>query len=198
MSEQPRRIVRPSIPPRRFPWLALVAGWVLLAAVALVAIWWFVIRVEVDANQILVLVNKSGRELPPDLVEEFNDQVVLYPALLEELARREGKEVDAIRHRYKGIVYEPLAEGRYFYNPYTWKRITMPATIINDSQTGVLVRKFGKPLPFPKTVATEPDERGPEAEILTPGRHNINLLAYEVLKFDAFRFPRATSAWSRC
>jgi regulator of protease activity HflC (stomatin/prohibitin superfamily) len=54
---------------------------------------------------------------------------------------------------------------------------------------GVLIRKFGKPLPFPKTVASEPDERGPVAEILRPARHNINLLAYDVQRFPAIQIP---------
>ncbi len=189
MSSSPPSIVRPSIPPQRFPWILFLIALGLILVVVLLGVWWFVIRVEVNANEILVLVNKSGRALPSDLSDTYNDQVVLYPELLEELARRREKKVEDIRDAFKGIRYEPLAEGRYFYNPYTWKRIPMKATIIRQSEMGVLVRKFGEPLPFPKTVATEPDERGPVAEILKPGRHNINLLAYDVLRFDAIQIP---------
>jgi regulator of protease activity HflC (stomatin/prohibitin superfamily) len=65
----------------------------------------------------------------------------------------------------------------------------MKATSIGQNELGVLVRKYGKPLAFPKTVATEPDERGPVTEILRPGRHNINLLAYEVQRFPAVQIP---------
>ena len=65
----------------------------------------------------------------------------------------------------------------------------MRATLIGQNEMGVKIRKFGKPLPFPKTVATAPDERGPVAEYLGPGRHEINLLAYEVQKFPALHIP---------
>ncbi|MBK8268499.1 MAG: hypothetical protein IPK83_09440 [Planctomycetes bacterium] len=44
-------------------------------------------------------------------------------------------------------------------------------------------------MPYPKTVATESDERGPVAEILGPGRHDVNLLAYNVQKFPSIQIP---------
>ena len=65
----------------------------------------------------------------------------------------------------------------------------MAATIIHQNEMGVLIRKYGDPLPFPKTVATEPDERGPVAEILRAGRHDVNLLAYSVQRFPAVQIP---------
>ena len=61
--------------------------------------------------------------------------------------------------------------------------------MIDQGEVGVLIRKFGRPLKFPKTVATEPDERGPVAKTLGPGRHYINKLAYEVQKFPAIQIP---------
>jgi len=169
--------------------IPLLAGLVLLLAFAAGFIYWFIIRVEVNADQILVLVNKTGHSLPADLHDRFGDQVVLYPALVAAVAGRVGESEVDIRDDYKGIRYEVFPEGRYFPNPFYYKSIKMPATIIKQGEIGVLVRKYGKPLPFPKTVATEPDERGPVAEILKPARHNVNLLAYEVQRFPAILIP---------
>ncbi|GAG11441.1 unnamed protein product, partial [marine sediment metagenome] len=150
---------------------------------------WFVIRVEVDANEILVLVNKTGKTLPEDLADQFGDQVVLYPELVRAIAAGTSDTEEEVHGGYKGIRYEVLTEGRYFPNPYSYKVIKMPATNIRQSEIGVLIRRYGKPLPFPKTVATDPDERGPVAEILRPGRHNINLLAYDVQRLPAIQIP---------
>ncbi|MBN1512838.1 MAG: hypothetical protein JXB13_12560 [Phycisphaerae bacterium] len=182
------------VPPRRVtlrrPSLArLAVGVGLVLFVVVLFVVWFVVRVEVEANHILVLVNKTGKAIPAELADEFSDQVVLYPELVKAIAARAGESEERVRTRYKGIRYEWLGEGRYFYNPYSYRREVMPATQISDNEVGVLIRKFGKPLPFPKTVATELDERGPVAEILSPGRHNINLLAYDVQKFPAIKIP---------
>ncbi len=167
----------------------MIAGWALILAVVAAGVVWYGVRVEVNANEILVLVNKSGRAIPAELDDAFDDQVVLYPALVKAIAEKTGKPEESVRHGYKGIQYDVYAEGRYFFNPYSYKRIIQKATIIKQTEVGVLVRRYGKPLPFPKTVVTEPDERGPEAEILMPGRHNINRLAYDVQTFPAVQIP---------
>jgi len=170
-------------------WVVSIVGTLLVLVAAFLLILWFVVRVEVRANQVLVLVNKSGRPLPPDLGEQFGDQVVLYPKLVKALAERTGESEEKVKTSYKGICYEPLLEGRYFPNPYKYERIVQSAVIVGENEVGVKVRKYGKPLPAPKTVATEPDERGPVAEILLPAKHPINLLAYEVRKFPAIQVP---------
>ena len=79
---------------------------VLIAIVPLLALggvcyWWFVQRIEVGSEKVLVLVRKVGKPL----TDEFGDQVVLYPALLSEL----GEAPDS--WAYKGIIYQPLREG---------------------------------------------------------------------------------------
>jgi len=169
--------------------MPLLAGGGLIVVVLFLAVLWFVVRQEVDANEILVLVNKTGRPIPTDLADEFSDQVVLYDELVRAIAERTGESTEQVISRYKGIRHDVLGEGRYFFNPYSYKRIVMPATLIGQNEVGVLIRRFGKPLPFPKTVATEDDERGPVAEYKPPGRHNINLLAYEVQKFPVIQIP---------
>lgn len=168
---------------------SLIGGLLVLSAVT-AAVLWFGIRVEVNADELLVLVNKTGKTLPVELVDEFGDQVVLYPELVSAVARITNEPEDAIRSAYKGIQYEVLKEGRYFPNPYSYKAKKMGVTITGESEVAVLIRRFGKPLPFPKTVATEPDERGPVRDFLKPGgRYEINLLAYEVQKFPVLEIP---------
>lgn len=159
--------------------LLLVLG---MALVALgVGYWWFVQRVEVEAGQVLVLMKRTGATLKSvdkagDLLpEHLRDQVVLYPALREELA-----QIDGYERTYKGIVYEPMPEGRYFYDPFLWKRMVFPAVVIDQDECGVLIRKYGGALPAGKIVATAPNERGPLAEVLLPDRYNINPLAYDI------------------
>ncbi len=189
MSDYDDNIVRPSIPGRRLPPVpGLFASLAFLVFVT-GAVFWFLIRVEVNANEILVLVNKTGDPIPEELADQFGDQVVLYPALVTAIAAQTGESEEDVRAGYKGIGYEVSPEGRYFPNPYSYKAVKQRATIIRQDEMGVLIRKYGKPLPFPKTVATGPDERGPVAEILRPGRHNVNLLAYEVQRFPAIQIP---------
>ncbi len=183
----PPRYPRPSIRHWRFSFWRMLAGVGLLLLFLIVGIYWFAFRVEVDANEILVLVNKTGKTLPKELQDEFSDQVILYPALVKRISAVTGESEEEVREGYKGIRYEVLAEGRYFLNPYSYERFKAPATLIAQNEVGVKVRKYGKPLPFPKTVATEPDERGPVAEILQPARHNINPFAYEVQKYRAIQ-----------
>ncbi len=189
MTDPGSRVPRPSIPAFRVRLLPLLVGGVLILAVAALLIFWFVVRVEVNANEILVLVNKTGKTLPAELAGEFDDQVVLYPELVSAIAASTGESEEEVRNGYKGIRHQWLGEGRYFYNPYSYKRVKQKTTLIPQNEVGVKIRKFGKPLPFPKTVATEDDERGPVDEILGPGRHNINLLAYDVQRFPAIQIP---------
>lgn len=185
----------PSYRPSLSAMLMLSAGGLVLLVLFVL---WFVIRVEIPTNRLLVLVNKTGSVLPDELSDEFGDQVVLYPELVKAISAKTGRDEATIREHFKGIQYEVRKEGRYFPNPWTREARVINTTIIGQSEVGVLIRKFGKPLPYPKTVATEPDERGPVAQVLNPGRHDVNLLAYDVQKFPAILIPEGHVAWSRC
>jgi regulator of protease activity HflC (stomatin/prohibitin superfamily) len=171
----------------RGPLIALAALPVL--AVLIFAYVWFVQRYEVPAGKVLVLVHKTGEPLPSTtdegqpLPDSVQHQMVLYPALLEAL----GEPPDSTR--YKGIVYEVLAEGRYFRDPFFWRREPFPAVVIGQDEVGIKIRRYGKPLPPGKIVATEPDERGPLAEPLMPGRYNINPYAYEIRRVPPVTVP---------
>lgn len=163
--------------PRMF--LYLLLGLILVALGA--SYWWFVQRVEVEAGQVMILMRRTGATLPSVdkdgklLPEHLRDQVVLYPQMLKELEQLTGRA-----QTYKGVLYEPLPEGRYFYDPFLWKRMVVPAVFIDQDECGILIRKYGKALPHGQSVATSEIERGPVEEVLEPGRHNINPLAYDV------------------
>lgn len=178
-------------PPIRFrlgaPLLALLL--IPLLGVVVSGYIWFVQRCEVPAGHVLVLVHKLGRALPANsadgkaLPESVQNQMVLYPELLKAL----GEAPDSTR--YKGVQFEVLPEGRYYRDPFIWERQIVPAVVIGQNEVGVLVRKFGKPLPPGKIVATEPDERGPLADVLMPGRYNLNPYAYEVRRVPPVTVP---------
>lgn len=167
----------PQLP--QIPRVVGLLGLIPLLLVIGVCYWWFVQRVDVGPGEVLVLIHKTGEPLP----DEATGQVVLYPELLKKLGEEPGST------RFKGIRYEVLGEGRYFYDPFFWRRETHPAQVVAPDEVGILVRKYGKPLPAGKVVATEPDERGPLAEVLPKGRHNINPLAYDVKRVKRLQIP---------
>lgn len=173
----------------RLPQAIGLGGGAIIVTLGCIALFLWVSWQNVDTNQLLVLVNKTGKPIPNDIGDEFCDQVVLYPELINAIAAKTGEPEEKIVNRYKGIRLDPLLEGVWFRNPYSYRRIKMDYVQIGADEVGVLIRKFGRPLEHPKTVATEPDERGPVAEILTTGRYPINLLAYEVQKFPIVDIP---------
>ncbi len=178
-----------TVRPPQIPKLLLL----LLVPVALVLLgvcyWWFVQRVEVGPGEVLVLVRRVGAALPAhatagkELSAAVREQVVLSPALLRELGEPENS------NRYQGIKYEVQSEGRHFYDPFLWQRRIARAIVINQNEVGIQIRKYGKPLPPGKVVATTDDERGPLAEVLMPARYNINPFAYEVKRVPPIEIP---------
>ena len=136
----------------------LIAG--VLFAVSLFV--WFGCRIEPGNGDIAVLIRKTGKDLPPDMI--------LAPS-----------------PEYKGIQLEVLGEGRYFRNPYTWDWKILSVTDIPAGKFGVLVRKFGKNLPEGEIIAPGPDYKGIVREVLGTGKHRINPYAYDVQVYDDIR-----------
>ena len=64
----------------------------------------------------MVLVNKTGKPIPIGLAEEFADQVVLYPALVQAIADETGLTAEQVRNRLTvtisddGVPFNPLLE----------------------------------------------------------------------------------------
>ncbi|PCJ20307.1 MAG: hypothetical protein COB02_04535 [Candidatus Cloacimonadota bacterium] len=97
----------------------------------------------------------------------------------------------------KGIQYDVKSEGWHWYSSFIWKREIYPATIIEAKELGVLIRQYGEPLengkvlasPLDLNVAKETDTRGIVAEVLKPGKYNINPYAYKIVKFPVSEVP---------
>jgi regulator of protease activity HflC (stomatin/prohibitin superfamily) len=120
---------------------------------------WFFCRIEPRADQIAVLIKKTGKNLP--------DGAIIAPD-----------------SKHKGIQADVLAEGRYFENPYIWSWKIAKITDIPAGKLGVKTRLYGKALPAGEIIAGE-GEKGIVREPLRPGKYRINPYAYYVEQFDA-------------
>ncbi len=120
---------------------------------------WTACRIEPHSDQIAILIRKTGENLAPD-------------------------EIIATRPGQKGIQLEPLPEGRYFYNPYTWDWRFEKVTTIPAGKLGVVTRLYGKDLPAGEIIAPE-GYKGIAARTLGPGKYRINRFAETVDIFDA-------------
>ncbi|MCP4377197.1 MAG: hypothetical protein GY794_13610, partial [bacterium] len=129
---------------------------VLAIVITVPMFWWFAMRIEVNQGEFVVLIRKNG----PDMT---NDQIL------------------AVDADHKGPQRLILKEGRHFRNPYTWNWTRpMPATVIEQGQVGIKVRKFGKPLEPGQILATDSSQKGILPDILAPGRYYLNTYEYDV------------------
>ncbi|MCD8349329.1 MAG: hypothetical protein LUC93_01790 [Planctomycetaceae bacterium] len=135
-------------------------GLFLLAVIAASGIFiWTSCRIEPLSDQIAILIRKTGENLRPE-------------------------EIIATRPGQKGIQLEPLAEGRYFYNPYTWDWRFAPVTTIPAGRLGVITRLYGLDLPAGEIIAPQ-GYKGISRDVLSPGKYRINPYAEKVDVFDA-------------
>jgi regulator of protease activity HflC (stomatin/prohibitin superfamily) len=132
----------------------------LAVAITLPMFWWFGMRIEVDQGEFVVLIKKTGTDMT-------NDQIL------------------AIDADHKGPQRMILQEGRHFRNPYTWNW-TKPikATVIDQGQVGIKVRKFGKALAPGQILAGDNTQKGILPDILAPGRYYLNTYEYDVQIVD--------------
>ncbi|MEI8194985.1 MAG: SPFH domain-containing protein [Phycisphaerae bacterium] len=112
--------------------------------------------ISVSQGHFVVLMTKTGQNLPND-------------ALLAS-----GPE-------FKGVQLEVLKEGYHFYNPYSyWWSDPIAATVIPENQVGILVRKYGQPLPEGQVLAEKENEKGIVRDPILPGHHYLNTFAYSI------------------
>ena len=131
--------------------LALIVG---LPIFVLLFIW-FGCRVEVPKGHFVPLLHKTGHNMT-------NEMVVSTP-------------------EFRGPQYQVLQDGRHWRNPYSWWwPEPIEATVIPPQMVGVLVRKYGDPLPLGEVVARQEQQKGILPNIRVPGRYYINTWAYEV------------------
>jgi regulator of protease activity HflC (stomatin/prohibitin superfamily) len=160
-----------------------------IVIVAMLFLWegfkWCVMRVYVDEEHALLVMNKFGDPLPTDMVVVPENQ-----------------------NHYKGIRADVLGPGRYFINPIEYHTEEVPLTTIHAGQpekwdwdtngqlkdpatapmVGLVTVKQGK-TPPPGEEVVSPGYRGIQAEILTPGTYKINPRLMEVNIMPAVVIP---------
>src|SRR5581483_11680976 len=90
---------------------------------------------------------------------------------------------------YKGVMEEPLPEGRHFINPLFWSYETVPMEVVPIGKCLVRARKFGARISKERLAAGDilarEGECGIVAEVLGPGSYRINPYAYSCELKDA-------------
>jgi hypothetical protein len=114
---------------------------------------WVVENTVVPSNKMLIVIAKTGREMPPG-------QIIAEPG-------------------QKGVLLEPLGPGRHFVNPFLYERQLKDQVVVSGGEVGVVITKFGKELPAGEFLAG-PGERGIQREVLLPGTYRLNPYAYEI------------------
>lgn len=166
----------------------LLAG-VVVAMVLMLLVYeafkWTVMRVFVDKDEALVVINKFGDALPADLIV-----------------------VPADDNRYKGVQEEVRGPGRYFLDPVRFDYKVVPLVqipagdptrwtwdslgkIVNGNtvpMVGVVSLKQGKAPPAGQEVVP-PGCRGIQRDVLTPGTYKLNPYLYDVKLEPAVIIP---------
>ncbi|HMP89308.1 MAG TPA: SPFH domain-containing protein [Kiritimatiellia bacterium] len=152
--------IRKNQPPLSKAALTSLATVFIVAFLAVIPIFvWFFCRIEPGADQIAILVHKTGENLPHG-------------------------EIIALSPEQKGIQRDVLPEGRYFKNPYTWGWEIKRITDIPAGKLGVVTRLYGNDLGPGQILAGE-GEKGILADVLRPGKYRLNPYAYQVEVYDA-------------
>jgi hypothetical protein len=114
---------------------------------------WVVENTVVPPDKMLVLIAKTGKEMPAGQIIADAGQ--------------------------KGVLLEPLGPGRHFVNPFLYERQLKNQVVVKGGEVGVVISKFGKELPSGEFLAGA-GERGIQREVLLPGTYKLNPYAYEV------------------
>ncbi|MCO5165086.1 MAG: SPFH domain-containing protein [Planctomycetes bacterium] len=133
----------------------VITGIVVLGAFALfllVGAWNSVFH-YVGPGQMLVVVSKSGKDLPPG-----------------ELLAGDGQ---------KGPQRQVLGEGRHFVVPVFYEVELHPVVDVPPGQVGVVTARVGTDLP-PGEILAAPGQKGIQRAVLPPGRHRLNPYGYKV------------------
>jgi hypothetical protein len=166
-------------------WSRLVAA-ILVWAIGYGFYFWEVRRVVVGPGEVLVLVKKNGSSSLP------GDQIIVPRPPDQQKDPAAFAQWDKQYGDCNGILEQVYAEGTYFgFSPFDYEREVIPAdqvaatAIISNGKVGIVVRKFGAPLP-PGQVLADDGQRGPLPIVLQPGRYNdyANPYAFEIKQVD--------------
>ncbi len=147
------------------------AAFIIFGSIFLFLFIWFGCRIEPRADQIAILIKKTGDNLP-------------------------SGEIIAQSPAQKGVQLAVFSEGRYFKNPYSWGWKIAKIQDIPAGQLGVITRLYGKDLPPGQIMATGKIDdkstnvtKGILEDVLQPGKHRINPFAYSVKIVNAISIP---------
>ena len=139
-----------------------LAAVLLLAIVGLSVIWtvYTSFRIDVGSGEMAVLIRKTGLDITN------GDEIAPTPD-------------------HKGIQREVLAEGRHFYNPYTWSWQVDKQIEIAPGDMGIKISLTGVDLGYGDFLAKvnekgEATTKGIMPGVLNPGRYPINPYLYAV------------------
>ena len=134
--------------------IAILAALAIVYFIGYESFWvWIVENVDVPADKMLVLVAKTGSEMPPGQIIATNSQ--------------------------KGVLQEPLGPGRHFINPFLYERQLKDQLIIKGGEVGLVIAKSGKVLAHGEFLAG-PGEQGIQRDMLLPGTYKLNPYAFDV------------------
>lgn len=138
--------------------LTYVSGLLVLLLLGYVLVYegfwvWVVENTDVPADKMVILVAKTGKEMPPG-------QIIAEPG-------------------QKGVLREPLGPGRHFINPFLYERQLKDQIVIGGGEVGVVINKFGNELPAGEFLGG-PGDRGIQRAVLLPGTYKLNPYAYDV------------------
>ena len=139
-----------------------LAAVLLLAIFGLSVIWtvYTSFRIDVSSGEMAVLIRKTGLDIAN------GDEIAPTPA-------------------HKGIQREVLAEGRHFYNPYTWSWQVDKQIEIAPGDMGIKISLTGDDLGYGDFLAKANEKgeaitKGIMPGVLNPGRYPINPYLYAV------------------
>jgi regulator of protease activity HflC (stomatin/prohibitin superfamily) len=140
---------------------AVIGIVVVLSALQFMWLWGFC-RFYVGPNKMAIITAKNGDPLDPG-----------------QILAREGQ---------KGILEEPLGEGRHFLNPIFYERKIVPVTLIDAGKVGIVTSKVGDKLPTGEFIA-ERGQKGIWRSVLGPGKYRMNTYGYNIEIVDAISIP---------
>ena len=162
---------------------------VVILALALLVVYggyvWFIKRVVVGPNEVLVLLKKHGSKSLP------GDEVIIPRAPDREKNPDAYKAWDEKYGDCNGILEQTYPAGTYFkFSPFDYEReivdVSQSASVPND-KVGIVIKKFGQKLDEGQILADPArDQRGPLPNYVGPGRHDAyaNYHAYEIKQID--------------
>ena len=165
--------------------VATLAMLVVAATVIYSGYFWFVRRIVVGPDEVLVLLKKDGSHSLPA------DQIIIPRAPDRQAEPQRYAEWEKTYGDINGVLEEVFLTGTYFrFSPFDYEREVVNIrgkADVESNKVGIVIKKFGHKLDTGQVLADPArDQRGPLPGYLQPGRHYqyANPYAYEIKQVD--------------